>query len=54
MLIAMLTYKPIEYWVEAPGTCAICDTKFVMKSDYDVLKQNGKDVLKVHGWVVKQ
>ncbi len=53
MAFALLTYKKPEYWLEAPGTCQICGHSCTMRSDYDSVKKDGKDTLRIHGWTVK-
>jgi len=53
MIIALVTYKPIQYWVEAPGHCQICSKKFIMTSEYDSVMEQGQKVTQIRGWVVK-
>jgi len=50
MIVALMTHKPIEYWVEKDGECEICGVKKRLKSTYDQVIENGKEKTNIHGW----
>ena len=53
MIIALATHKPVQYWIEAPARCRICNKETKMTSTYSNIKTNGHDVLQIHEWKIK-